>query len=57
MNPAARVVITTVQRLYSVLRGEDELPVEAEEGSLFDSPLGLAPLSQDSGKKHGKRVI
>ncbi len=38
IDPASRVVITTVQRLYSILQGEEELPPEAEEGSLFDSP-------------------
>ncbi len=39
IDPAARVVITTVQRLYSVLRGDEELPPEAEEGSLFESGM------------------
>jgi type I restriction enzyme R subunit len=33
IDPAARVVITTVQRLYSMLRGEDELPTDVDEMS------------------------
>ena len=40
LDPVARVVITTIQRLYSMLKGE-ELPPEAEEGSLFDSLASL----------------
>lgn len=31
IDPAARVVITTVQRLYSMLRGEADLPAESDE--------------------------
>jgi type I restriction enzyme R subunit len=44
LDPVARVVITTIQRLYSMLKSE-ELPPEAEEGSLFDS---LASLRKES---------
>ena len=33
IDPAARVVITTVQRLYSMLRGEEDLPEDADEKS------------------------
>jgi type I restriction enzyme R subunit len=33
IDPAARVVITTVQRLYSMLRGEAELPEDVDERS------------------------
>ncbi|MEX2660059.1 MAG: type I restriction-modification enzyme R subunit C-terminal domain-containing protein [Acidimicrobiales bacterium] len=33
IDPAARVVITTVQRLYSMLRGEEELPEDVDEKS------------------------
>lgn len=33
IDPAARVVITTVQRLYSMLRGEAELPDDVDEQS------------------------
>jgi len=40
LDPVARVVITTIQRLYSMLKDE-ELPPDAEEGSLFDSLASL----------------
>ena len=36
INPAAKVVITTIQRLYSMLKGEVEFDVGNEEGSAFD---------------------
>ena len=36
IDPAARVCITTVQRLYSMLRGDAELPEELEEQSLYE---------------------
>jgi len=35
IDPDAKVVVTTIQRLYAMLRGE-ELAVEAEEGSAFE---------------------
>ncbi|MBA2257337.1 MAG: DEAD/DEAH box helicase family protein [Acidobacteria bacterium] len=37
INPAAKVVITTIQRLYSMLKGEPEFDPGNEEGSSFDS--------------------
>lgn len=37
INPAAKVVITTIQRLYSMLKGEPEFDAANEEGSGFDS--------------------
>ena len=37
INPAAKVVITTIQRLYSMLKGEAEFDAGNEEGSAFDS--------------------
>ncbi|MBK6780887.1 MAG: DEAD/DEAH box helicase family protein [Gemmatimonadetes bacterium] len=37
INPAAKVVITTIQRLYSMLKGEAEFDEGNEEGSSFDS--------------------
>jgi type I restriction enzyme R subunit len=37
INPAAKVVITTIQRLYSMLKGEVEFDSANEEGSGFDS--------------------
>jgi type I restriction enzyme R subunit len=37
INPASKVVITTIQRLYSMLRGETEFDPGNEEGSGFDT--------------------
>src|ERR1019366_8710513 len=37
INPAANVVITTIQRLYSMLKGEEEFDAGNEEGSGFDT--------------------
>ena len=37
INPAAKMVITTIQRLYSMLKGDAEFDVGNEEGSAFDS--------------------
>ena len=39
IDPTARVVITTIQRLYSILRGEPDLDPELDETSPYD----LAP--------------
>ncbi|MGX1197397.1 type I restriction enzyme R subunit [Parvibaculum sp. MBR-TMA-1.3b-4.2] len=39
IDPDAKVVITTIQRLYSMLRGQ-ELPEEEEEGSAFEKWQG-----------------
>ena len=36
-DPVSRVCITTIQRLYSMLRGEPELDPELEEKSMFDT--------------------
>lgn len=36
IDPASKVVVTTIQRLYSILRGEEEFPEELEESSLFE---------------------
>lgn len=37
INPAAKVVITTIQRLYSMLKGDTEFDAGNEEGSGFDT--------------------
>ena len=37
IGSSSKVVISTIQRLYSVLKGEPELDPEAEEGEPFDS--------------------
>lgn len=41
IDPASKVCITTIQRLYSILKGEEEFEDENEETSLFEvaSPL------------------
>jgi type I restriction enzyme, R subunit len=36
LDPVSRVCITTIQRLYSILSGEEEFDPEQEEGSLFE---------------------
>src|SRR5207237_7985643 len=37
INPASKVVITTIQRLYSMLKDDAEFDAENEEGSGFDT--------------------
>jgi type I restriction enzyme R subunit len=37
IDPVARVVITTIQRLYSMLKGEEQLDTELEERSQWES--------------------
>jgi type I restriction enzyme R subunit len=46
IDPAGKVVITTIQRLYSILKGEPQFEEEAEEKSMFESssPLYSEPL-------------
>ena len=41
IEPAAKVVITTIQRLYSILKGEPEYDEANEEQSMFESGRGL----------------
>jgi type I restriction enzyme R subunit len=36
IDPVARVTITTIQRLYSILKGEPELDAELDEHSAYD---------------------
>lgn len=43
IDPVSTVCITTIQRLYSMLRGQ-EIPPEEEEGSLFTKPIDEAPV-------------
>ncbi|MGI9193731.1 MAG: type I restriction-modification enzyme R subunit C-terminal domain-containing protein [Actinomycetota bacterium] len=44
-DPTAKVVISTIQRLYSMLQGDPDLPEEADEVSAFDyAPPGAQPL-------------
>ncbi len=45
IDPAGKICITTIQRLYSMLQGEEELPEDAEENSLFEAaPQRKEPL-------------
>lgn len=41
IDPAAKVCITTIQRLYSILKGEEEFDEANEETSLFESASSL----------------
>ena len=41
LDPVARVCITTIQRLYSMLKGEPDLDPALEEGSQYDAGGGL----------------
>jgi type I restriction enzyme R subunit len=42
IGTSTKVVITTIQRLYSMVKGEPELPPELEEGSQFESASAMA---------------
>lgn len=42
IDPASRVCITTIQRLYSMLKGEEDFDQANEEGSLFEADTSLA---------------
>ncbi len=44
IDDVSKVVISTVQRFYSILRGEKEFDPENEEMSLFDAPLDETPV-------------
>jgi type I restriction enzyme R subunit len=45
IDPVSRVTITTIQRLYSMLKGEPEFDAETEEQSLFEiAPAGERPM-------------
>ncbi|MBN8597727.1 MAG: DEAD/DEAH box helicase family protein [Planctomycetes bacterium] len=41
IDPAAKVVITTIQRLYSILKGEEEFDESGEEASMFEAATSL----------------
>jgi type I restriction enzyme R subunit len=46
IDPVSRVCITTIQRLYSMLKGEEEFQPENEESSLFE----ISPYSEQPGE-------
>jgi type I restriction enzyme R subunit len=66
IDPAAKVCITTIQRLHSILKGEEEFLEENEETSLFEGPVvgqtadagGLQPAGahRDVRLHHYRRV-
>jgi type I restriction enzyme, R subunit len=41
LDPAAKVVITTTQRLYSILQGKEEFDESLEDASSFETEVGL----------------
>ena len=43
IDPVSRVCIATIQRVYSILSGDEELDESLEEGSMFDSARGIEP--------------
>jgi type I restriction enzyme R subunit len=43
IDQSNQVIITTIQRLYSMLKGETQLDERNEEGSLFESMAGQLP--------------
>jgi type I restriction enzyme R subunit len=48
LDPVSKVCITTIQRLYSMLKGEAEFDTAQEEGSMFDlGPLIKQPVPVD----------
>ncbi len=46
IDPAAKVCITTVQRLYSILKGEPDFDEAAEESSMFEAAPAAALLKE-----------
>lgn len=42
IGSSSKVVITTIQRLFSMLRGDPDLPAELEDTSAFDGPDATA---------------
>ena len=43
IDPVSQVCITTLQRLYSMLKGDPDYETEAEEGSSFENGEGQTP--------------
>ena len=41
IDPAAKVCVTTIQRLYSMLKGDEEFDEANEEGSMFEAATKL----------------
>lgn len=47
LDPVSKVCITTIQRLYSMLKGEPIFEAEREEQSLYEGALNLPPLPEE----------
>lgn len=47
----SKVCIATIQRVYSMLKGEKELDPALEEKSIFDAPLNVQPLPLEYNSK------
>ena len=52
IDPVSKVCISTIQRLYSMLRGETEFDVEVEEQSLFEASPVAASMREISYNPH-----
>ena len=50
LDPVCKVCITTIQRLYSMLKGEEELDPELEEESAFDHWAEISGTEASNGK-------
>jgi len=48
IDPVARVTISTIQRIYSILRGEPALDEELDEHSAFELASGLLPVEYNA---------
>lgn len=49
IDDVSRVCISTIQRVYSILSGEEDLDESLEEGSMFESQRQVAPPSSRTG--------
>lgn len=47
LDPVSKVCITTIQRLYSMLKGEPIFETEREEQSLYEGILNLTPFQEE----------
>ncbi|CAN5165020.1 type I restriction-modification enzyme R subunit C-terminal domain-containing protein [soil metagenome] len=47
IDPVSRVTISTIQRVYSILRGETTMDEELDEHSAFELTSGLLPVEYD----------
>src|SRR5262249_35606289 len=56
IDPAAKVVITTIQRLYSILKGEEEFDEIAEEGSMCEAPPAESLIKEPLPVVYNERI-